>query len=126
MPTNFRLAYNSDGLNYTDLFPKTSTDAIIDANDIYEIIQLQVDVPAPSSQTTTQNISITTTPQMLTSPFRVYLLSTGEQAQSDYGTINQVEIQENSLIITRLYSMPEDSITIELVFLERRGDLNAN
>lgn len=126
MPTNFRLAYNSDGLNYIDLFPKTSTDAIIGADDIYEIVQLQVDIPAPTSQTLTQTVSISTTPQMVNSAFRVYLLSTGEQAESDYGTISQIEVQENSLVITRLYSMPESSITVELVFLEKRGELDAN
>lgn len=119
MPTNFRLAYNSDGLNYTDLFPKTSMDAIYETDNIYEITQLQVNIPAPSSQTLTQTISITTTPQMLNASFRVYLVSTGSQAESDYGTISQIQIQQNSLLITRLYSMPKNSITVELVFLEK-------
>ena len=121
MPTNFRLAYNSDGLNYVDLFPKTSTDAIIGADNIYEITQLQVDIPAPTSSTTTQTISITTTPQMVAAPFRMYLVSTGEQAKSDYSTITQAQVQENELLITRLYNMPADTITVELVFFEQRG-----
>lgn len=124
MPTNFRLAYNSDGLNYTDLFPKTSTNAIIGADNIYEIVQLQVDIPAPPTQTVTQTITITTTPQMVSSAFRMYLISTGEQAISDYGTITQAEVQENNLVITRLYGMPENTITVELVFLEQRGVIN--
>lgn len=123
MSTNFRLAYNSDGLNYIDLFPKTSTNAIFGADNIYEITQLQVDIPAPTTQTLTQTIDITTTPQMLNSSFRVYLISTGDQAVDDYGTISQLQIQENSLIVTRLYSMPTDTITIEIVFLEQRGEI---
>lgn len=121
MPTNFRLAYNSDGLNYVDLFPKTSTNAIVDADNIYEITKLQVDIPAPSTSTLTQSITISTTPQMVAAPFRMYLVSTGEQAESDYSTITQVQVQENELIVTRLYSMPEDTITVELVFFEQRG-----
>lgn len=121
MPTNFRLAYNSDGLNYVDLFPKTSTDAIIGADNIYEITQLQVDIPAPTSSTTTQTISITTTPQMVAAPFRMYLVSTGEQAESDYSTITQAQVQTNQLVITRLYNMPTDDITVGLVFFEKRG-----
>ena len=121
MPTNFRLAYNSDGLNYVDLFPKTSTDAIIGANNIYEITQLQVDIPAPSTSTLTQSVAISTTPQMVSSPFRMYLVSTGEQAESDYSTITQAQVQENELIVTRLYNMPVDTITVGLVFFEQRG-----
>lgn len=123
MPTNFRLAYNSDGLNYTDLFPKTSTNAIVGANNIYEITQLQVDIPAPTSKTLVQTISIVTTQQMLNSSFRVYLLTTGDQAINDYGTISQIEIQENSLLVTRLYSMPLNTISVEIVFLEQRGEI---
>lgn len=121
MPTNFRLAYNSDGLNYVDLFPKTSTDAIIGADNIYEITQLQVDIPAPSVSTLTQSIAISTTAQMVSSPFRMYLLTTGEQAESDYSTISQIEIQNNELLVTRLYNMPIGTITVELVFFEQRG-----
>lgn len=123
MPTNFRLAYNSDGLNYVDLFPKTSTDAIIGADNIYEITQLQVDIPAPSTSTLTQSVAISTTPQMVSSPFRMYLVSTGEQAESDYSTITQAQVQENELIVTRLYNMPVDTITVGLVFFEQRGTI---
>lgn len=121
MPTNFRLAYNSDGLNYIDLFPRTSMDAIIGADNTYEITQLQVDIPAPSTSTLTQSVTISTTTQMVSSPFRMYLVSTGEQAESDYSTITQVQVQENELIVTRLYNMPVDTITVELVFFEQRG-----
>lgn len=121
MPTNFRLAYNSDGLNYVDLFPKTSTGAIIGADNIYEIVELQVDIPAPTSSTTTQTIAITTTPQMVAAPFRMYLVSTGEQAESDYSTITQAQVQTNQLVITRLYNMPEEDVTVSLVFFEQRG-----
>lgn len=121
MPTNFRLAYNSDGLNYIDLFPRTTTGAIIGADNIYEITQLQVDIPAPSTSTLTQSVAISTTPQMVSAPFRMYLVSTGEQAESDYSTITQVQVQENELIVTRLYNMPTDTITVGLVFFEQRG-----
>lgn len=121
MPTNFRLAYNSDGLNYVDLFPKTSTDAIIGADNIYEITQLRVDIPAPSTSTLAQSVAISTTPQMVAAPFRMCLVSTGEQAESDYSTITQAQVQTNQLVITRLYNMPTDDITVGLVFFEKRG-----
>ena len=125
MPTNFRLAYNSDGLNYTDLFPKTSAESILGADNIYELLELQVDIPVPTSSTLTQNVAITTTDKMLNSAFRVYLLTEGEQAEKDYATISQIEIQENQLVITRLYNMPTSAITVSLVFFEYRGEVNA-
>lgn len=121
MPTNFRLAYNSDGLNYVDLFPKTSMDAIIGADNAYEITELQVTIPAPSTSTLNQTITISTTPEMVNSPFRMYLVSTGNQAQNDYNTITQAQVQTNQLIITRVYDMPTDSIIVMLVFFEQRG-----
>lgn len=121
MPTNFRLAYNSDGFNYTDLFPKTSIGAIVDADNIYEIVRIQVDIPAPGDSTLVQIISAPISEKMAKSPLRVYLLSTGRQAELDYGTINQLEARENELLVTRLYNMPVDTITVELVFFEQRG-----
>lgn len=121
MPTNFRLAYNSDGLNYTDLFLKTSIDAIIGADNIYELTQLQVDIPAPSGTTLTQSVAIDTTPQMVNASFRSYLVSTGTQAESDYATITQMEVQDGELLITRLYNMPVSTITVNLIFFEQRG-----
>lgn len=120
MPTNFRLEYNN-GLEYVDLFPSTSVHGIIDANNVFEIVSLDVTIPAPSSQTLTQSITITTTQEMEDTNFNVVLLSTGEQAESDYATISQMQVNTNELVVTRLYNMPDDSIDVRLVFFEQRG-----
>lgn len=119
MPTNFRLAYNSDGLNYTDLFPRTSMSAIIDGGNAYQITALDVDIPVPSDSSITQTIAITTTQEMVDAVFRMYLISTGDQAEEDYATITQAEVQENQLVITRLYNMPSDEIAVRLLFFEK-------
>lgn len=119
MPTNFRLAYNSDGLNYTDLFPRTSMEAIINGGNSYQIVALDVDIPVPSDSSITQTIAITTTQEMVDAVFRVYLISTGDQAEQDYATITQMEVQENQLIITRLYNTPSEEITVRLLFFEK-------
>ena len=123
MPTNFRLAYNSDGLNYVDLFPKTSMDAIIGADNTYEVTELQVTIPVPDTSILNQTITISTTPKMVSSLFRMYLVSTGNQAQNDYNTITQAQVQTNQLIITRAYDMPINSIIVMLVFFEKRGSI---
>ena len=125
MATNFRLAY-TNGIEYIDLFPKTSVTAIADAQNIYDIVQVDVNIPAPTSPALTQTVALSTTPAMVAAPFRVYLSSTGTQAESDYATINQVEVQDNQLVITRLGDMPVGAIDVTLVFFEVRGEVDAN
>lgn len=125
MATNFRLAY-TNGIEYIDLFPKTSVTAIADVQNIYDIVQVDVNIPAPTSSTLTQTVALSTTPAMVAAPFRVYLSSTGTQAESDYATINQVEVQDNQLVITRLGDMPVGAIDVRLVFYEVRGEVDAN
>lgn len=125
MATNFRLAY-TNGIEYIDLFPKTSVTAIVDAQNIYDIVQVDVNIPAPTSSALTQTVALSTTPAMVAAPFRVYLSSTGTQAESDYATINQVEVQDNQLVITRLGDMPVGAIDVTLVFFEVRGEVDAN
>lgn len=125
MATNFRLAY-TNGIEYIDLFPKTSVTVIVDAQNIYDIVQVDVNIPAPTSSTLTQTVALSTTPAMVAAPFRVYLSSTGTQAESDYATINQVEVQDNQLVITRLGDMPVGAIDVTLVFFEVRGEVDAN
>lgn len=125
MATNFRLAY-TNGIEYIDLFPKTSVTAIVDAQNIYDIVQVDVNIPAPTSPALTQTVALSTTPAMVAAPFRVYLSSTGTQAESDYATINQVEVQDNQLVITRLGDMPVGAIDVTLVFFEVRGEVDAN
>lgn len=120
MPTNFRLAY-TNGIEYTDLFPSTSINGIVDANNVFEIVTLDVTIPAPSTTTLTQTVTITTTQEMTDADFNMVLLSTGDQAQADYSTITQVEITTNQLNITRLYDMPTNSIDVRLIFFEQRG-----
>lgn len=125
MATNFRLAY-TNGIEYIDLFPKTSVTAIVDVQNIYDIVQVDVNIPAPTSSTLTQTVALSTTPAMVAAPFRVYLSSTGTQAESDYATINQIEVQDNQLVITRLGDMPVGAIDVTLVFYEVRGEVDAN
>ena len=120
MPTNFRLAY-SNGIEHIDLFPSTSIRGITDANNIFEIVSLDVTIPAPTSQTLTQSITIPTTQEMENTNFNAILLSTGAQAESDYATISQIQVNTNELVVTRLYDMPTDSIDVRLIFFERRG-----
>ena len=124
MATNFRLAY-TNGIEYIDLFPKTSVTAIADAQNIYDIVQVDVNISAPTSSTLTQTVALSTTPAMVAAPFRVYLSSTGTQAESDYATINQVEVQDNQLVITRLGDMPVGAIDVTLVFFEVGGEVDA-
>lgn len=124
MATNFRLAY-TNGIEYIDLFPKTSVTAIVDVQNIYDIVQVDVNIPAPTSSTLTQTVALSTTPAMVAAPFRVYLSSTGTQAESDYATINQVVVQDNQLVITRLGDMPVGAIDVTLVFYEVRGEVDA-
>lgn len=117
MATNFRLAY-TNGIEYIDLFPKTSVTAIVDVQNIYDIVQVDVNIPAPTSSTLTQTVALSTTPAMVAAPFRVYLSSTGTQAESDYATINQIEVQDSQLVITRLGDMPVGAIDVTFVFFE--------
>ena len=125
MATNFRLAY-TNGIEYIDLFPKTSATAIADAQNIYNIEEVGVNIPAPTSPTLTQTVALSTTPDMVASPFRVYLFSTGTQAESDYATINQIEVRDNQLVITRLGDMPTGDIKVTLVFFLIGGEIDAN
>ena len=125
MATNFRLAY-TNGIEYIDLFPKTSVTAIVDAQNIYDIVQVDVNIPSPTSPALTQTVALSTTPAMVAAPFRVYLSSTGTQAESDYATINQVEVQDSQLVITRLGDMPVGAINVTLVFFEAGGEVDAN
>lgn len=125
MATNFRLAY-TNGIEYIDLFPKTAVTAIADVQNIYDIVQVDVNIPAPTSSTLTQTVALSTTPAMIAAPFRVYLSSTGTQAESDYATINQIEVQDSQLVITRLGDMPVGAIDVTLVFFEVRGEVDAN
>lgn len=122
MSTNFRLAY-TNGIEYIDLFPSTSIAGIVDSDNVFEITTLEVTIPAPSTSITTQTVTISTTTAMVDAPFQVILNSTGTQAESDFATINQLQVTENQLLVTRLYSMPVDSIDVILIFFERRGNL---
>ena len=117
MALNFRLAYNS-GLEIVDLFPASSMVAIDGNDNIMKYSTIDVTIPAPTTQDTTQTIAITTTPQQVAAPVYMLLTSTGQQAQSDYGTIDQYQVTTNQLVLTRLYTWPQDSINVTLIFEE--------
>lgn len=120
MPTNFRLAY-TNGIEYIDLFPATSVAGIADGDNVFEIVTLEVTIPAPAASTIAQTITIATSSSMINAPFQVILNSTGTQAESDYATIDQMQVLQNQLVVTRLYEMPVDSIDVTLIFFEQRG-----
>ena len=122
MAVNFRFEVKEDTGEYTDLFFRSSTDAILDGQDLYYRVGLDVTIPAPDTETFVQTVPITTDAKMPDSQFYVFLTSTGEQAEKDYATINQIECQANQLLVTRLGNMPEGDINVHLVFYERRGN----
>lgn len=118
MALNFRLQSNA-GIDNDILFPRTSLTNIVGTDKAYEVVSLDVDIPA--TQEDVQTIAITTDAKMADANVRMYLKSTGEAAQSDYGTITQYEVKPNQLIIDRLYSKPKGNIVVTLVFFERSG-----
>lgn len=124
MATNFRLAY-TNGIEYIDLFPKTSATAIADAQNIYNIKEVDVTIPVPTSPTLTQMIALSTTPAMVVAPFRVVFHPWNEEDQS-YATINQIEVRDNQLVVTRLGDMPTVDIPVTLIFFEAGGEIDAN
>lgn len=117
MALDFRLAY-TDSIRYIDLFPDTSVNAITDAGDnLYQVVVLPVNIPAV--QTETQDIAITADASLANSIVRMYLTSSGDQAQDDYLTISQFKISLNQLTLTRLYDYPAGSIDINLIFFKK-------
>ena len=116
MALNFRLSYNA-GTQFVDLFPRTGIQGVTDAGDVLNYSTISVTIPAVLSGTT-QTISITTTETQVSAPVYMVLTSTGDQAEQDYATITQYQVQDNSLVLTRLYSFPKDSINVMLIFEE--------
>lgn len=123
MAIDFRLAAKATS-GYNDLFFRTSSSAILD-NNVLRLVALPVTVPVPSPASVTQTISITTDSQMPDSYFEVYLdnasLKSSATAANDYDSMSQLQVTENTLTITRLGSMPQNSIDIVLVFFEKGG-----
>lgn len=118
MATNFRWEYLS-ATGYIDLFPETDIEAITDATRIFDIVAIDVDIPPAS--TLTQTVTITTDGKMEESPFRVFLNSTGDEAERDYSTIDNLQVTANTLTVTRAFNYPTGTISIKLVFFEKRG-----
>ena len=111
----FRLAYN-DGFQYVDLFPKTNIDSIEGKNKLLKYTTVTVDIPVTSD--TTQSIPVTLTPTQLIAPFYMELLTDTPQGSADYSTIDQIEVKDNMLVITRLSNMPTGQIQVKLTFKE--------
>ena len=122
MAINFRLEY-TNGIEFIDLFPASSVYGIFGGANINNTLVTLVTIPPPGGVApSTQNVAITTNDnRMLTCPFEVVLLSTGAQAEYDYGTISQMQVTTNTLTITRLYTMPVATIQVALVFNLQRG-----
>lgn len=117
MAVNFRLAYN-EGLSFVDLFPQSSVQAITDVTNLLQYSTINVTIPVPTTVDVNQTVAITTTTAQVNAPVEMYLVSTGNQAQSDYNTITQFSVTENQLNLTRLYEQPVGEIEVQLVFKE--------
>lgn len=116
MSINFRLSYLQSVNNYVDLFLATGMQGIVD-NDI-ALKYSTLDVTIPVTTENIQTISITPTNKQVQSPVEMYLLNGDQNAQDAYGTISQFQVTENSLILTRLYSLPKTEIQVRLLFKE--------
>lgn len=122
MAINFRLNYLESINNYIDIFLQTGMEGIIDNENLLSFSILEVTIPSTSNNT--QTISISSPVPQENFNVLMFLLDTTEEAIIDYSTINQFEITNNNLIITRLYNMPNDSINVILLF-EKEGVNNA-
>ena len=119
MPTNFRLSYNT-GSEYIDMFFKSKTDALVDIENVYQIVTVDVTIPATTSNV--QDVTLATDDKMANSAVRMILKSTGKQAEYDYSTITQFQVNTGKLTITRLYTMPKEAIEVTLIFFEKKGE----
>ena len=115
---NFRLSY-LNGLNFIDLFPKTSLNAIVDEGSLLQISVLPVTIPATTENVQTINLDLTD--GMEDAWVEMYLSGNTVQNQEDYSTITQYQIQNNQLIITRLNNKPVGQIQVNLVFYLNGG-----
>lgn len=113
MAINFKLEYNNNSTR-TELYPATSLEAVNWIDNIYQITTMQVNIPTTTSMT--QNIAISTTPELVDAYVEMYLVSKGSSANWNYGTINQFQVKTNQLTLTRLNVMPQEQITVMLVF----------
>lgn len=101
-------------IGYDELLPSTSLEALVDG-----VVKVYIDVVIPVTTEATQTIAVgDITANLAQVPFEIFLKS-GEM--DDYNTLSQVESQEGQIVITRLYSLPTNEITITLLFYERKG-----
>lgn len=115
MALDFRLAYRSP-TEYVDLFPKVNITDIDGMENTYVKNIINVEIPAVS--TLTQNINITASAELANKNIDMYLVS---GSQEDYSTITQYQVNENELILTRLYTYPNDTINVALIFYDTVG-----
>lgn len=117
MSLDFRLAYNS-GVEYVDLFPVTSLEAISGTENSLKITPLSVTIPSVSPGTIVQSITIPTTDSKNNSQVSMLLVSSGNDAIRDYSTIDQFQVNNGELIINRFYNYPISDIDVILLFYE--------
>lgn len=113
MDVNFRLSYLSNN-GFVDLFPKTNTLGIIDAEQSLIFASTSVQIPAYSGQT--QTIPLSISQDVEGSWVEMVLIGDTDQEKKDYSTITQFQVENNQLIITRLNQMPTNSIEVNLLF----------
>lgn len=123
MFVDFRLAVNT-GNEYTDLFPRTDMEGVIDKNQALKYSERIVDVEPVAEGTQIQKVAFS--PQLTVEQtygvFFVELMTEGEQAQKDFDTIVQCRIEfPNEMSVMRLYSWPTATIKLKLIFQEAHG-----
>lgn len=121
--SQFRIIENN--LEITRLFLKP-TDSInivliFTFNSSNALKYSELNVTIPQFVGTLQTVPINITNSQNFSPFSIKLNSIGNQAKQDYATITQAKIENNNLIITRLFEMPKGPIEVVLRFEEEGG-----
>lgn len=115
MALDFRLAYQSP-TEYVDLFPKVNITDVNGMENTYIKNIINVEIPAVSALT--QNITIVANIELVSKNIDMYLVSGN---QEDYNTITQYQVNENELILTRLYTYPNNTINVALIFYDTMG-----
>ena len=113
MAVNFRWAVR-EGAEYTDLFPQIEASNILDLDNALHFQTMNVSIPTTTS--ITQNITITTTPELVAAPVRMFPTANTAAYMDAYNTISQFNVTTNRLTITRLSTMPTTAIIVTLVF----------
>ena len=109
-------------LNITRLYTKPTGSIqvvlVFNINDKNLLKYTTLSATIPASDEVIQVIPVSPTRLQMMSPFYMELLSTGNEAYIDYAKIAQVQLTENSLIITRFGGAQTQELNVMLRFKE--------